>query len=29
LKATERIDIVVHEVGTSTAAGPVVALKMA
>lgn len=29
LKATERIDIVVHEVGDSANAGPIVALKMA
>lgn len=29
LKATQRFDIVVHETGTATAAGPIVALKMA
>ena len=29
LRATERLDIVVHEVGTASAAGPIVALKMA
>jgi HK97 family phage major capsid protein len=29
LKATQRFDIAVHEIGTATAAGPIVALKMA